>query len=126
MIFNILYILIKNYDDSLINLNIELYLGVIVYLLFLNIKFIYNYSSLIIPLDLYILNKAKIKRFGSKKFNKIDNKKTLNNFKNKKKNIIKNITDIIYNYFYNKEDEYVLKPFDIKDTIQHTLDNINV
>ena len=126
MIFNILYILIKNYDNNLKNLNIELYLGVIIYLLFLNIKFIYNYSSLIIPLDLYYLNITKTKLINSKKFNNIHTNDNINNFKNKKKNIIKNITDIIYSYFYSKDDEYVLKPFDIKDTIQHTLDNINI
>ena len=41
-------------------------------------------------------------------------------------NIIKNITEIIYNYFYNKKNTYTQTKLNIKDTVQHTLDNIKI
>ena len=138
MIFNLIYNFIKNNNKQIKNYNLELYLGGIIYFFIIFITKNPKYLILFIPLDLYILNNNKNKSKYHKQEIKIgiDNKDEIieeidNNInyvdnKVKKRGIIKNITEIIYNYFYNKQDEYIQKKININDTMQHTLDNLKV
>lgn len=138
MIFNLIYNFIKNNNKQIKNYNLELYLGGIIYFFIIFITKNPKYLILFIPLDLYILNNNKNKSKYHKQEIKIgiDNKDEIieeidNNInyvdnKVKKRGIIKNITEIIYNYFYNKQDEYIQKKININDTMQHTLDNLNI
>ena len=134
MIFNLIFNFFKNNSSEIVNYNFELYLGGIIYFFILFIAKNPKYLMLIIPLDLYILKtiKDKSKNLYINDYNKNNielNDKNNNTFidnKIKKRSIIKNITEIIYNYFYNKQDEYIQKKININDTMQHTLDNLKV
>ena len=138
MIFNLIYNFIKNNNKQIKKYNLELYLGGIIYFFIIFITKNPKYLVLFIPLDLYILNNNKNKlnyqnqkiKIGinnkDKIIEEIDNNIDFIDNKVKKRGIIKNITEIIYNYFYNKQDEYIQKKININDTMQHTLDNLNI
>ena len=128
MIYNTIYYLLSQYNIKIYNnnLNVTLFAGVIIYIILLHVSKIFQfYSSLIITIDLFLLKKNITK--NNKKYIEVNSKNKNKIDSNKKKHIIKNITELIYNYFYNpnnKKNKYKLKKLDIKDTIEHTLENI--
>ena len=122
----IFYILSKL---NLLNKQINIIIGTIIYFLLLNNKFIRYYSSLIIPLDLYLVNNLP------DKLEKNDNLKDMTEYKEFIKKIYYKYKEIKLNEKIELDNDetssnkYInlYKPTDLKleHTIKHTLNNIN-
>ena len=120
MLLTLFYHLLKKFNYS--NYLVSFYLAIPIYILLLNISNLFHfYSTLIIGVDLFFFN------------NNIQNKNQ-QNFNQKK--ITKEFTNLANRYFdylkinklkKNKKiiKNYKKKNIDIKDTLQHTLNNLN-
>ncbi len=124
--FTIIYHLLNkfNYDNYLLSF----YISIPVYICLINLsKTIHFYSVLIIGIDLFFFNQL------------LNKNKQKNKHKNKyKKTITKHFTELANNYFdYLKKNKnnktenkkliknYIKTKFNITDTLQHTINNIN-
>lgn len=120
MLLTLFYHILKkfNYDNYLVSF----YLSIPIYIILLNIsKFFHFYSVLIISVDLFFFNN-NIQHTNQKNFNQ--------------KKITKEFTNLANKYFDYlqktklKKNKKIIKNYkkiniDIKDTLQHTLNNLN-
>tara|TARA_Y100000590_G_scaffold456943_1_gene608544 strand:- start:262 stop:666 length:405 start_codon:yes stop_codon:yes gene_type:complete len=131
MVFFFIYKLLRHLDYKLNNI-IFLGLGIIIYSLLFNFKYIKIYSSLIIPIDLYLVlfYKQYIDIENINKKNKIDISKYKNLIKNlylKYNKINLDNLSLTNNLITSFQYKNIYKPTNLKleDTLKHTVNNIN-
>ena len=121
MVFTLFYYLLKKYNFN--NYLVSILISIPIYIILLNISELFNfYSVLIIGIDLFFFN------------NQINNQTSKQQFNQKK--ITKEFTNLANKYFKYlqnnnlKKNKKIIKNYtktnlEIKDTLQHTLNNLN-
>lgn len=112
MLFTFIHFFLKKYKKHYL---ITFYIGIPIYMILYNYSLFQYYSSLIIPIDLFTLNYS------------------ISNNNNELNNITREFTKLASHYFnyINKKNnndkmvkDYKQKKINIKDTLKHTLENL--